>query len=431
VSRRRTLRGRVSATALLVIGTWVALIAIGFDLIALNRLDGQRDDTLRIRAQAASALVIVRGGEVIGLRESGTDARLDAGTWVYGADRLVDHPFASTRLQSVVDRVRASNGFTSRANHRFYVLPVRSGTQRVGTIVTATSDESGEEPKRTIVSGSIIVGLLIVAGAYPVLRVATARALSPVARMARQAQDWSSDAAHRRFGSSSRYEELDGLARSLDGLLDRIDAVLRHERQLSGELSHELRTPLSRLLGEIELLQQRRVGEWQAELDAMRESALTMNAIIESALAVARTQLGSRVARTALDEVLTTYATSEAPTVSVEPAGLTVGVEPAVVLRIVNALVENARRYARRSVRLSSREADGTIEVLVTNDGAAIDPGDRPMIFEPGFTRAGDDHAGAGLGLPLARRLARAADGDLWLAEPSQPTTFVLRLPRG
>jgi signal transduction histidine kinase len=343
----------------------------------------------------------------------------------------VDHPFASTRLQSVVDRVRRRSGFTSRAGHRFYVLPVQSGGRRVGTIVTATSDESGEESKRTIVFGSVIVGVLIVAGAYPVLRVATARALSPVARMAEQAEEWSSDAAHRRFGTGSRYAELDGLARSLDGLLDRIDAVLRHERQLSGELSHELRTPLSRLLGEIELLQQRRVSEWQTELEAMRESGLTMNAIIESALAVTRTQLGSRVARTELDEVLTTYATAEAPAVSVEPGGLTVGVEPAVVLRIVNAIVENARRYARRSVRLSSREADSSIEILVANDGVAIDPSDRPMIFEPGFTRSGDGHAGAGLGLPLARRLARAADGDLWLADQTGPTTFVLRLPRG
>jgi len=431
VSRRRTLRGRVSSVALIVIGVWVAVIALSFDVIAVHRLEAQRDDTLRIRAQAASAIVTVTGGTVTGVRESATDARLDAGTWVYGGDRLVDHPFASTRLQAAVDRVRRHDGFSSLAGHRFYVLPVRSGSRQVGTVVTGTSDESGEESKGTIVFGSIIVGVLIISGAYPVLRVAAGRALVPVAQMAEQAQEWSSGAAHRRFGTSSRYEELDGLARSLDGLLDRIDAVLRHERQLSGELSHELRTPLTRLVAEIDLLRQGETGEWDDVLAAMHESCLTMNAIIDSALAVTRAQLGDRAARAALDDVLATYVTTEPPAVSIKPSGLTVGVEPAVVLRIVNALVDNARRYARATVQLASHEAGGAVEITVTNDGDPIDASDRAAIFEPGFSRAVEGHAGAGLGLPLARRLARAADGDLWLDETSPATTFVLRLPRG
>jgi len=431
VPGRRTLRGRVSAVALLVIGVWVTLIAVGFDLIALHRLDVQRDDTLRIRAQAASALVTVRDATVTGMQESATDGRLDAGTWVYGNERLVDHPLASTRLHAVVDQVRQTDGFTSRAGHRFYVLPVRSGDHRVGTVVTVTSDESGEESKQTIVFGSVIVAVLILLGAYPVVRIAAARALIPVSQMAGQAQEWSSDAAHRRFGTDGRYAELDGLARSLDGLLDRIDAVLRHERQLSGELSHELRTPLSRLLGEIELLRQAGAPESEAALAAMQESCLTMNAIIESALAVARTQLGDRGARADLDEVLAAQVSAGPPAVTVEPSGLTAGVEPAVVLRIVNALVDNARRYAHRSVRLTSRESEGAIELAVTNDGDPVRPEDRSAIFEPGFSRAVAGHTGAGLGLPLARRLARAADGDLWLDESSTSTRFVLRLPRG
>lgn len=428
---RRTLRGRVSTVALLVIGIWVALIALGFDLIGVHRLDSQRDDTLRIRAQAASALVTVSGGKVTGVRESATDARLDAGTWVYGGGRLVDRPFASSRLQAVVDRLRKRDGFTSRADHRFYVLPVLSGDRRVGTVVTGTSDESSQESKRTIVVGSAIVGLLILGGAYPVVRVAAGRALVPVSQMAEQAQQWSSDAAHRRFGAGSRDAELDGLARSLDGMLDRIDAVLRHERQLSGELSHELRTPLTRLLAEIELLRQEEIAEWDEALAAMHESCLTMNAIIESALAVTRTQLGDRVARAHLDDVLGTYVSAGPPTVSVEPSGLTVGVERAVVLRIVNALVDNARRYAHATVQLSSRDSGGAVEIAVTNDGEPVGSSDRAAIFEPGFSRAVAGHAGAGLGLPLARRLARAADGDLWLDETSTPTRFLLRLPRG
>jgi signal transduction histidine kinase len=54
------------------------------------------------------------------------------------------------------------------------------------------------------------------------------------------------------------------------------------------------------------------------------------------------------------------------------------------------------------------------------------------LVFEPGFTAAaGDGHRGAGLGLALARRLARAADGDLVVDADAATTTFVLTLPAG
>lgn len=61
--------------------------------------------------------------------------------------------------------------------------------------------------------------------------------------MSAQAGRWSADQVERRFGSQRRPAELAELAGTLGGMLDRISAVLRHERQLSAELSHELRTP--------------------------------------------------------------------------------------------------------------------------------------------------------------------------------------------
>jgi len=60
-----------------VIDIWVALIALGFDLSAVHRLNTQRNDTLPDPRPAASALVAVNGATVTGVRRSATDARLD------------------------------------------------------------------------------------------------------------------------------------------------------------------------------------------------------------------------------------------------------------------------------------------------------------------------------------------------------------------
>ena len=71
-------------------------------------------------------------------------------------------------------------------------------------------------------------------------------ALRPVARMTRQAAEWSEHDLDRRFALGAPHDELTELAATLDSLLDRVAASLRHEQRFSAELSHELRTPLAR-----------------------------------------------------------------------------------------------------------------------------------------------------------------------------------------
>ena len=71
--------------------------------------------------------------------------------------------------------------------------------------------------------------------------------------MTEQAEAWSEHDLDRRFGLGEPHDELTRLASTLDRLLDRIAASLRHERRFSAELSHELRTPLAKVTAEAEL----------------------------------------------------------------------------------------------------------------------------------------------------------------------------------
>ena len=97
------------------------------------------------------------------------------------------------------------------------------------------------------------------------------------------------------------------------------------------------------------------------------------------------------------------------------------------VRRALAPLVDNARRHARSHVWLELSADDGRVRLAVRDDGPGLDPELGARAFEPGG-RAGGDDGGAGLGLPLARRLARSCGGDV-VAGAGPGGCFVLELP--
>jgi signal transduction histidine kinase len=100
-----------------------------------------------------------------------------------------------------------------------------------------------------------------------------------------------------------------------------------------------------------------------------------------------------------------------------------VGADQDLVAAALHPLLENAVRHAARQVRVELVRDGGEVVVAVSNDGPEIPPDDAERIFAPGVSGAG----GAGLGLALARRLARAAGGDVTARVPEP--RFELRLP--
>ena len=97
--------------------------------------------------------------------------------------------------------------------------------------------------------------------------------------------------------------------------------------------------------------------------------------------------------------------------------------------RALSPLVDNARRHARSQVTLELSTSHGRVRIAVRDDGTGVDPALGDRVFDPGVQ--GDDAAGrggAGLGLPLARRLARSCGGDVVLGD-GPGGDFILELP--
>ncbi|HZD38322.1 MAG TPA: ATP-binding protein, partial [Actinomycetes bacterium] len=116
---------------------------------------------------------------------------------------------------------------------------------------------------------------------------------------------------------------------------------------------------------------------------------------------------------------------------------LPVRAAPETVLQVLTNLLDNAAKYspAGTPIRLQARRLGGHAVIAVIDAGPGIPAGQRERIFER-FTQLeasdGSRGEGAGLGLFIARKLARSLGGDLVLCEPATGTPgarFELRLP--
>ena len=110
---------------------------------------------------------------------------------------------------------------------------------------------------------------------------------------------------------------------------------------------------------------------------------------------------------------------------------LKVDVDAKTAERIITPLLENACRYAYNRAAVRVQRGSEAAEFLVTDDGPGLAAGETEAIFEPGYRgEAGaEDGDGAGLGLALARRLARAVGGDVEAISNGAGASFRVRIP--
>jgi signal transduction histidine kinase len=436
--RPLTLRTRVTLLALLAAAVAVALLVGAFNVVLQTSLDGNLDRTLRSKAAAALTTASVTSTGVV-VRDAPNDEAIDREVWVYEGRRALVRPPGSPLLQRAADALALrGGGFASSPDGeaRLHSVPLSADDRRVGTVVVAESLEVYDRTTDVALAGSVALGGLLLLLVAALTWIATGRALHPVREMTRTAADWSAHDRERRFGPGPRPDELGELAGTFDALLDRLAASLRHEQRLSAELSHELRTPLARIAAEAELLARRArsAEELEAGLWSIAVNAEEMAAILDTLMKAARAEAGLDRGRAELESLLDRVATRWRPAFTARgialevatQAGLQVGVDAEVAERILTPLLQNAERHAVARVSLSAERAGTTVLIHLDDDGPGIAEELRDVVFEPGRTATNGD--GAGLGLALARRLARATGGDVEAVGDGAATGAHLRI---
>jgi PAS domain S-box-containing protein len=232
---------------------------------------------------------------------------------------------------------------------------------------------------------------------------------------------------------------------------DEAEQASRAKSQFLAVMSHELRTPLNAILGYEELLETEISGPVSSiqkqHLARIRESTKHLLHLIEQILSLSRVQGGRDDVR--IEEVDATVLANDVAR-AVEPQlqrkGVTLDLdlpsEP-VMLRtdarkarqILFNVLSNAAKFTEQgAVRVSLYPADGAVFFTVNDTGRGIGDQDREHIFEP-FVQLRSDGSmpsGTGLGLPVARELARHLGGDITVeSRLGEGSAFTIRLPHG
>ncbi len=242
---------------------------------------------------------------------------------------------------------------------------------------------------------------------------------------------------------TTRQLEADRALRAAEREAAEARALAEARTRFVSRMSHELRTPLNAVLGFGQLLVREAEGESRAQAEQVLEAGHRLTRLVDEVLDLARLEAADITVSpetVLLEETVSTVVEELAPALAAQ--GTTVEVVPhegppiAVhadlqrLRQIVRLLLENAGRHGGGRVRLSL-QADGlTAGLVVADDGPGIDAAEAETAFEPFGRTASARGDGPGLGLAVARGLARAMAGELELTRTRpEGAAFTLRLP--
>jgi two-component system osmolarity sensor histidine kinase EnvZ len=172
------------------------------------------------------------------------------------------------------------------------------------------------------------------------------------------------------------------------------------------------------------------------ELEAMRADVDEMQAMLEDYVAFAKGDSGEEIVRTDIGEILSEVRTQTHTTkpiaVEVKDGPLVVPVRRHAFKRAVANLVNNAARFAEH-VNVSATKTNGALTVSVEDDGPGIPEAEREQVFRPFYRldhARNQDSGSTGLGLAIARDIARIHGGDIALSRsPLGGLKAVLKVP--
>ena len=225
----------------------------------------------------------------------------------------------------------------------------------------------------------------------------------------------------------SRKDELADLARDFDRMADRIQALLRKQLELLGDISHELRSPLTRLNVSLELV---RRGKTDA-VERMQADLHRLDSLIEQILTLTRLQTrGDRKTETLVNLRSIVESVAEDARFEVEEVGKLVVIshaddcwltgDPALLRSCIENVVRNAVHFTKPqtevAVSLDFVGGSGPARILVTDHGDGVPQEALDRIFEPFYrvTEASEHQTGGtGLGLSIAQRIAIVQGGSI------------------
>jgi signal transduction histidine kinase len=444
----------------------VTLVAFALVIQAVAKQRSDQAAALLARTQATELLAALEAqarvgttaeyerwcGEQLARRAALGDPELALGFRLLAFDGRLRHEAGSLRGISVVLPPEVARGraqlevLAGRLGNagRFFVA---SSTAPAGFLQVAVSTRhwtEGLAALRNVMLAALPL-MLLLSGVSGFLL--ARRSLASVDRITRIAEHLSSANLHETLPVTGSGDELDRLAVTLNAMLGRIRAGVEQMHRFNANAAHELRTPLHRMGSRLDAaLAQPRDGtayrdallELRAEVDALSGgvNALLRLAQMEAGLDPAHTGPVdlAKLLRTQLEFFAPLADAREIPLLLIEPLpNAVVQGDPSWLERLFSNLLDNALKYSRAGDRVEvTLSIEGAhASVSITDTGPGISAEELPHLFER-FARGlgSTGRSGFGLGLSLAREIARAHAGTLEVeSAPGRGSRFSVVLP--
>jgi signal transduction histidine kinase len=429
----------VATSAVTLVAAMAALVPPLQHRIASDRLDDMRElaGTARLalarmpardlRPGAARQAQLVRDLE---RRTGGRVAILDA----RGA-ALADTDPGSSPISGAGPRSEVRDG------EAIVVLGVKTPAGRRTIVVRKSLRDTAAAA--TVVRAAVPVAA--VAGLAAALALAIALSfglLRRLERLRRGARRLADEGIGRPLDLRAGRDEVGEVAIALERMRARLHAEEQGRQAFLDTASHELRTPLASLRGTVELLREELAYE-APDLESARHRAEAaqrqvdrLSALASDLLELRRVDAEAPLAAEPVDLAELAETIAAEAEARAQSAGIALAVEahepawavadPRAVARILRALLDNALRYGGESVAIEA----GGASVCVRDSGPGVRDEERERIFGR-FERGSASGAagGFGLGLPLARGLARRMRGDVRAEAAHRGARFVVTLP--
>lgn len=267
-------------------------------------------------------------------------------------------------------------------------------------------------------------------------------ALAPVEAIRRRVDAIAAQDLTQRVPVTGGDDEIARMARTVNEMLDRLEAASRFQQEFVSNASHELRSPLTTLLATTE----RATGDpdsanWPEVAEVIMREGRRLDGIIADLFWLARhdeDHLDSERVEVDFDDLLYEEASRvrsmselSVDTSAVQPTRV-IG-DPTMFKRMIRNVVDNAMRYAQSELRFDSHFEGEDAVVLVSDDGEGIDVADSARFFER-FTRADSARSrrsgGTGLGLAIVTEIVLRHGGSARFVEVASGSRIELLVRR-
>lgn len=290
-----------------------------------------------------------------------------------------------------------------------------------------------------------LVLILAVLGGYYI----TKKAFLPISGIIKTANEISEqkDISRRiAINPDGKHDELHNLSVTLNKMLDRIEKLIRQEKQFTSDASHELRTPISVILAQGEYLADIAETEKERELaENIVDKANHISKLVSRLLLFARIDQNRQkfnkervdigvIADIAIDSTRELAERKNISVISEVPESVFAVADEELLLSAVTNLISNGIKYGREngSVRITAQRDEKTTEIIVADNGIGIAEEHIDKIWDR-FYRVddvrNDEYSSSGLGLAMVKSIIALHGGEITVkSKVGEGTEFKIAL---